>query len=156
MSRRSRKPLIISAELVAKRVALYADLPPEACWIWTGYTNRDGYGHWNKEQAHRVFYEHLIGPIPPGLQIDHLCRVRACVNPNHLEPVTIRENCLRSQSVAAKLAGRTHCINGHEFTPENTRNTLGFRVCRACDRKRTAEYKARRRAAAAAETLGAK
>ncbi|WP_187280760.1 HNH endonuclease signature motif containing protein [Microbispora sp. CSR-4] len=93
--------------------------------------------------AHRAAYELYFGPIPDGLQLDHLCRVRHCVNPAHLEPVTGQENTLRSPyTMASKWASRTHCGNGHEFTPENTRwkkrsddPTKKFRRCRACEKQ---------------------
>src|SRR5690349_9784178 len=87
------------------------------------------------EARHRVAYERLVGPIPDGLALDHLCRVRHCINPDHLEPVTWRENILRGASEVARLAARTACSKGHEFTPENTRINNGARACRRCDRE---------------------
>lgn len=115
------------------------------CWLWTGERNNAGYGVVDARnrvdgtgrplRAHRVVYEMLIGPIPAGLVIDHLCRVPLCVNPAHLEPVTDRINALRGIGIAAVNAAKTHCIHGHEFTPENTRfRSNGSRNCRACDR----------------------
>jgi hypothetical protein len=111
---------------------------PTPCWIWTGYIKPEGYGEVHrggrKMYAHRLSYETFVGPIPEGLQLDHLCRNRACISPLHLEPVTSRENTMRGENWSAKKARQTHCINGHEFTPENTsirRN--GSRRCRACD-----------------------
>jgi hypothetical protein len=92
--------------------------------------------------AHRLMYEALVGPIPDGLTIDHLCRVRACVNPAHLEPVTMRENVLRGTSFAPVNLAKTHCPHGHEYTVENTRiRSCGRRACRECCR----EYDRRRR-----------
>ena len=110
------------------------------CWIWPKYTDRLGYGqmrHDSKvEYAHRVVYELLIGPIPEGLEIDHLCRNPSCVNPWHLEPVTHRENLLRAPTNIASInARKTHCVAGHEFTPANTyrRKDRGVtRECRKC------------------------
>ena len=80
-------------------------------------------------------YELLVGPIPEYLTLDHLCRVRNCVNPAHLEPVTSAENILRGMSSPAQNARKTECLNGHAFTVENTLiNVIGARVCRTCTR----------------------
>jgi hypothetical protein len=106
------------------------------CWIWKGYVRKDGYGevsfHGKKKQVHRLSYEYLVGPIPLGLTLDHLCRVTCCVNPKHLEPVTAVENCMRGASCMALNAKKTHCIRGHEFNKENTRISANGRVCREC------------------------
>lgn len=114
------------------------------CWNFTGGKIGGGYGfiqHYTDEGttyrsvAHRVAYELLVGPIPPGLQLDHLCRNRACVRPDHLEPVTCRENLLRGETSAARNAAKTRCQNGHEFTAENTyvNPSGGTRTCRTCN-----------------------
>lgn len=130
-----------------------AELPPNmlarvqlirGCWEWTGAKNAGGYGVCRGQQAHRASYELLVGPIPAGLQLDHLCRNRACVNPDHLEPVTRKVNILRGEGVAAKNARKTHCLNGHELTGHNLIQHKGGRECRACARRRFEEYKARR------------
>lgn len=110
-------------------------------WLWTaGLLQGSGYGrfwlHGRTQPAHRVAYEHFVGPISDDLTIDHLCRVRSCCNPTHLEPVPMGVNLLRGQGWAAKNARKTHCPRGHEYTPGNTRITSrsGRRVCRTCKR----------------------
>lgn len=114
-------------------------------WLWTGSITKNGYGKIGEGGkrtgwllAHRVSWEIYRGPIPEGLTIDHLCRVRHCVNPDHLEPVTLQTNLHRGEG---KRGSQTHCQKGHEFTLENTYITkAGTRVCRICrrdyDRKR--------------------
>lgn len=112
----------------------------DACWVWTGATSPDGYGHLKADQsrrdlwAHRVAYEMMVGPIPDGLQIDHLCRNPSCVNPAHLEPVTGQVNVRRGIGHAAVNAAKTHCCRGHPFDSENTYyRPGGSRRCRACE-----------------------
>lgn len=129
---------------------------PRGCWLWTGATkNHNGYGALTLRGtprsvilAHRFAYELLVGPIPDGLQLDHLCRVRHCVNPDHLEPVTQAENVRRGISPSAVQARKTHCKNGHEFTPENTyvNRNRNERVCRLCMNRAQREYQQRKRA----------
>jgi hypothetical protein len=118
------------------------DLGP--CWIWNGTVGKDGYGVFSISRnvtrgAHRLSFLIAYGPIHNQLQIDHLCRVRLCVNPNHLEAVTSRVNTLRSYSVSAKNSQKTHCLKDHEFTEENTYIRVGEkkgRTCRECHRIR--------------------
>lgn len=125
-----------------------------ACWTWKGGINSNGYGStWmdgKHEQAHRVAYEFMVGPLPDGLQIDHLCRNRACVNPAHMEPVTSRENTLRGTSVPGTNARKTRCVHGHPFDDENTLIAKdGRRQCRACHNRRSVERRERLAAARA-------
>lgn len=119
----------------------------DSCWIWTGATRPNGYGHLMKERkdvlAHRTVYEMLVGPIPEGLTLDHLCRDRACVNPDHLEPVTNKVNILRGFGPAAINARKTHCPQGHEYAAGNVTTWKGHRECRACARE---EQRVRRQA----------
>jgi hypothetical protein len=106
----------------------------KGCWTWTACILQNGYGGVRLKgklmRAHRVVYELLVGKIPDGLQLDHLCRNRKCVNPAHLEPVTQKENMRRGNGACAINARKTHCKSGHEFTKENTR-----RRCRICHNK---------------------
>lgn len=116
----------------------------EGCSEWTGTKDKDGYGRSGRALAHREAYIAVFGPIPPGLELDHLCRNRACVNPYHLEPVTHYENMRRS-----KLAVRTHCVNGHPFDAENTylRPKRQGRGCRECVRAAQKRAAAKRKVA---------
>lgn len=129
---------------------------PHECWEWTGSLNQKGYGQFSvgpKSQntmpkAHRISYEMLVGPIPEGLHIDHLCRNRKCVNPAHLEPVTAAENNKRASR------SKSQCWRGHEFSPENIIvGRGGTRECCACRNERKRQY--RRRALIAKEAAGA-
>jgi hypothetical protein len=120
------------------------------CWIWVGSGNGVGYGKiWHEgrlEYTHRAAYQILVGPIPAGYQIDHLCRNPSCFNPVHLEAVTPRENTLRAPGPASSKAAQTHCTHGHEFTQENTaRRPNGTRRCRECNKIKCRERSARRR-----------
>lgn len=116
---------------------------PVSCWEWLGQINQGGYGviglgrrSEGKAQAHRVAYELVISPIPPGLQLDHLCRNRSCVNPAHLEPVTQRVNMSRGQSPAARGARATHCPQKHPYSGDNLYvYPDGSRWCKACRRE---------------------
>lgn len=123
-------------------LARIGDVREDGCWLWTGRSSRDGYGRLTYKgrdvSAHRVAYELAKGPIPAGLVIDHLCRVPACCNADHLEAVTQRENLMRGLTIPAVNAAKTHCKNGHEFTPENTYRAPGrpgTRCCRTCQRE---------------------
>lgn len=114
------------------------------CWVSTYYRNEKGYAVMsvagNIRRCHQVTYELLIGPIPNGLILDHLCRVPACCNPSHLEPVTIAENSRRGFEANGTGPYLTHCLRGHEFTEANTlHRSGGGRTCRACHNFRTAK-----------------
>lgn len=116
------------------------------CWLWTGGRGDYGHGvyhvtHRHQVRAHRYAYEELVGPIPDGLVLDHLCRNPPCVNPAHLEPVTQRVNTLRGATIPAANAAKTHCVNGHPFDEANTYiRPDGARSCRTCCRARTREW----------------
>lgn len=118
----------------------------DRCWLWTAKIDDHGYGRFNlggraggMHMAHRVAYELTRAEIPDGLQLDHLCRTRHCVNPWHLEPVTPKVNSERStagQVNAARQLAITHCPQGHPYDASNTRvKTNGARACRTCDRE---------------------
>ncbi|KOG21765.1 hypothetical protein ADK36_12325 [Streptomyces viridochromogenes] len=124
------------------------------CWLWTAKPNGEGYANVRIDgvhyRAHRLAYELLVGPIPDGLVLDHLCRVRHCLNPAHLEPVTIAENIRRGRAVLPPYSSRkTHCPQGHVYDEVNTYVTpQGKRDCRTCRRAARRRCDARRRAAA--------
>ena len=120
------------------------------CWLWTGGTNGVGYGkiylRHGHRYVHRLLWEFFNGPIPEGTEIDHLCRNPGCVNPDHLEPVSHRENILRGVGPPAINAAATECLRGHPFDAANTYvHPGGKRQCRTCKAKRAHEYHARRR-----------
>lgn len=107
-------------------------LPGGGCWFWTGRRNYKGYGLCGNNLAHRSVYSALVGEIPAGMTLDHLCNCRGCVNPDHLEPVTLRENQLRRLR-RVNHRHDTHCLRGHEWNEENTLiRRDGYRKCRKC------------------------
>jgi HNH endonuclease len=141
---RRRAPIALRMQKFIQR-----GLTPDDCWMWTGAQDRHGYGQISRGgrgeghiSAHRAVYEALVGPIPEGFDLDHLCRVPLCVNPTHLEPVTRGENTRRGLLFATledKANKRTHCKRGHEFTEANTyrRPKGSCKICRLCERDRS-------------------
>lgn len=130
--------------------------PATRCWLWQGLLTDQGYARVNirgntrgnrYRLLHRILYTHFIGPIPAELECDHLCRVRNCVNPGHLELVTHAENTLRGQGPTAINAKKTHCPNGHPYAGDNLVPRQGRRKCRACDIARKTRAREARRAA---------
>lgn len=124
----------------------------DGCWWWRGALTGHGYGSFRVGKkmpgAHRVAWELLRGPIPKGQQIDHLCRNRACVNPDHMEVVSPAINYLRGHGVGALNARKTRCKRGHEFTAANTiTDPGGGRHCRTCRKATKAAWRAAREAA---------
>lgn len=110
----------------------------DTCWLWLGRRNSNSYGEiiieGKRTPVHRVVYSALVGPIPDGFQLDHLCRVRHCVRPEHLEAVTQHENILRGMGWSAINARKTHCPAGHPYSGANLRLSGRKRFCRACER----------------------
>lgn len=125
----------------------YVEEDDSGCWLWRGPISSLGYGLYfgnrtgRATRAHRYAYEQMVGPIPKGLVLDHLCKTTICVNPGHLDPVPNGLNVKRGDSPSSVNREKTHCLNGHEFDSENTRITReGFRQCRACHREYMREW----------------
>lgn len=142
-SRRAEIPDLYTHELLAffSKVRVTSS-SRQACHEWTGAKNADGYGRFavrrKNRLAHVVAWTIDHGQVPDGMEIDHLCRNRACVRTDHMELVSHHANLMRGETITAHHAAKTHCIRGHEFTPENTivRPNGAGRECRACRRIR--------------------
>jgi hypothetical protein len=102
------------------------------CWEWLGPVNTKGYGRWRKKNVHRVAYEQIVGAIPLGLVLDHICRNRKCVRPEHLRAVTNKENVIAGIGPTAINARKTHCYRGHPFNDDNTAHYGSERRCIIC------------------------
>lgn len=139
-------------ETDAERFARLTRQMDERCLVWQGKVDKQGYGRMyaygqNSYLAHRWAYENFVGPIPEGMQVDHLCRNPSCVNPSHLEAVTPLENTHRSLIARGLPISVTHCVRGHAYDEANTRYLKrGWRACRACDRENQKRYREARRA----------
>ena len=143
----------MSTSDLQRRITEHSTPSPDGCWRWDLYVTPDGYGRiWTPGrgsiQAHRAAYEAWRGPIPGDLTVDHICFTTTCVNPSHLRLLPIEENSKRQRSAAAE-----RCVNGHDYTPENTyirpaRDRGGRRDCRTCIRERAQRYQQRKKAAA--------
>lgn len=150
MARRQR------TSLLEKILAQSSPEPMSGCWLWTGYCYSNGYAsvevsRCRSKLAHRISYELFVGPIPKGLELDHKCRVRCCINPDHLEPVTHAENMRRSpNTLSSKNIVKTRCIAGHLYDEANTGIWHGTRRCRICDARRHREKRAALREEASA------
>lgn len=131
--------------------------PMSGCWLWLAALTSSGYGCLSRVRpadpmpgsitAHRAAYQALVGRVPDGLELDHLCRNRLCCNPDHLEAVPRSINLMRGlgPSLTRARPRKTHCPAGHEYTPANTyTNPSGFRLCKICRRSHTATYRSRR------------
>lgn len=134
------------------RVFAYVDAYVDGCWLWMGPMTDNGYGRVMRDRralmAHRAVWEINNGPIPDGLVIDHLCRNRRCVNPEHLEPVEQGTNMKRGEAPTAIAIRTGYCKRGHARTPENLYRAPGspnMAHCRECLRIRHREFRARRR-----------
>lgn|SRR6185312_10714507 len=137
MAEELQKPKSIMAYIEER----YMPVTESGCWIWLLSQTANGYASGNfkgkrRSSVHRWIYEETKGPIPEGMHIDHLCRVRCCINPAHLEAVTPKENVHRGIGVCSVNAHKTHCINGHPFSGDNLKIRKTGRYCFACHLER--------------------
>jgi hypothetical protein len=138
----------VASRTLRERLFSRLVIDPSGCLLWTGSVHVSGYGRMSGSDGktayvHRLMYELFVGPIPADLELDHLCRVRRCASPAHLEAVTHRINMLRGETVGAAHAAITHCPQGHPYDEANTgRRPGGQRYCRACNRERARQRSA--------------
>lgn len=139
----------VSVAPLAERLdALSMPEPNSGCWLWLGHLKGNGYGtlavkdgeEWRTQHAHIASYETFVGPVPDGHDLDHKCRLRCCINPGHLEPVTRSINLARSP-LMNRQRHKTHCPAGHPYSGTNSR---GQRICRPCLAAAQARSRARR------------
>lgn len=145
-------PLTIGDTRLPPRFWTKVEANAGGCWLWIASLDSKGYGHvwWNGRTrgACRVAYEILVADVPIGLDLDHLCRVRNCVNPAHLEPVTRQVNVLRGVGPSAVHAQALRCPSGHPYDEANTYRWRGWRMCRACSAARSRARAKKKREAA--------
>lgn len=149
--KRHKDPLIIKRVYPKRALSLKERienkiLKTDKCWLWQGEIRKNGYGsiRINKKNytIHRVYYELNKGQIPTGLTIDHLCRIKNCINPDHLEPVTLIENLKRGYGIGVQNSNKTYCPKGHEY---NGVDKNGHRLCLTCRNVRNKIYQERNR-----------
>lgn len=144
--------IVLDTDSIERFLLCVTDRPDGRCWIWQGSIQPSGYGQFwlngKMVRPHRVAYTLWIGSIPEGKQLDHVrergCISRACVNPAHLEAVTSRINTLRGDGFAAINLQKTHCPQGHEYSPQNTYARKGMRHCKTCLDERQRSRRAQR------------
>lgn len=119
----------------------YVEPVASGCWLWSGKHTKNGYPMYGRHMAHRLSYQAAVGPIPEGLELDHLCCVPSCVNPVHLEPVT------RAENIRRRTEAQTSCRNGHPYTGWNLAHTTdGRRRCRTCSRDKSRRHRLEQKA----------
>lgn len=145
IKRKQQSPVSVISNLDRFNSKLWND--DNGCWIWTGHLGKRRYGlFWVNGKtvlSHRWLYKQIVGDIGDHLHLDHLCRNPACQNPDHLEPVTPRENVMRGIGLASKYASRTHCEKGHELSGDNL-IIVKFRKCKACFSESMSRYRRKR------------